>query len=393
MSARAKPRLLLVDDESTNRELLESMLNEEGYILVGAESGQAALDLVACQPPDLILLDVLMPVMDGFEVTEALKGNAATRNIPIILVTAVDDRAGRLHGLSAGAEDFLAKPVDRAELCSRVRNLLRLKSAIEDARAARLVAEAANTAQTLFLRAMSHELRTPLQAIIGYAELLEMGIRGQINTPQRTDLGRILRAGGYLQRLINDLLTVARLEGARPLHPVGIAVAPMLAEVEGLCTLQAQAKSLTLTVARPREELVVTADAERIQQILINLITNAIKFTGQNGSVDVACEEEGGLVLFHVADTGIGISHADIDRIFEPFVQVPNLTTPSQQGVGLGLAISRDLARAMQGDLTVQSSEGTGSTFTLALPICVTPLPRAQGPAAPSPTGSAYQLS
>ena len=394
MPPRATPRILIVDDERNNRELLEAMLNEEGYILVGAESGEAALEMVARQPPDLILLDVLMPGVDGFEVTDALKGNAATRNIPIILVTALDDRAGRLHGLSAGAEDFLAKPVDRAELCARVRNLLRLKTAIEDARAAHLVAEAANTAQTLFLRAMSHELRTPLQAITGYAELLEMGLRGKVNARQRNDLGRIVRAGGYLQRLINDLLTVARLEGARPLHPVSIAVAPMLGEVEGLCALQAQAKSLRLTVARPREELAVTADAERFQQILINLITNAIKFTGKDGSVDVSCNEEGGLVLFHVADSGIGVPHADIDRIFEPFVQVDrHLTTPSEQGVGLGLAISRDLARAMQGDLTVRSIEGTGSTFTLALPISVSPLPQGQVPATPTPTGLAYQRS
>ncbi len=395
MSAtRARARILIVDDERQNRAVLEEMLAQEGYALPGADSGEAALAMIAQEPPDLILLDVLMPGVDGFEVTERLKGSPATSNIPIILVTALDDRSGRLRGLSAGAEDFLSKPVDRAELCARVRNLLRLKSAIEDARGARLLAEAANSAKTLFLRAMSHELRTPLQAITGYAELLEMGVRGKVNTRQSTDLGRIVRAAGYLHRLINDLLTVARLEGARPLHPVTIAVTPMLEEVDGLCALQARAKSLRLTVTPPAAHLAVTADAERFQQILINLIANAIKFTGKGGTVDVSCEEADGAVLFRVADTGIGIPHDDMERVFEPFVQLDrHLTAPAEQGVGLGLAISRDLARAMQGDLTVQSIEGTGSTFTLALPIAVTPRAIARGPEAPSPTGSAYQRS
>ena len=392
---RAAPRILVVDDERQNRHVLEGMLAQEGYVLLAAESGEAALDMVAQQPPDLILLDVLMPGLDGFEVTATLKGSTATNDIPIILVTALDDREGRLRGLGAGAEDFLSKPVDRAELCARVRNLLRLKAAIEDARAARLLAEAANTAQTLFLRSMSHELRTPLQAIIGYARLLETGIRGKVNARQANDLSRIVRAADYLHRLINDLLTVARLEGARPLRPATIAVAPMLEEVEGLCRLQAQAKSLALTVARPDAHLAVMADAERFQQILVNLVTNAIKFTGRDGRVEVSCDERDGMVLFRVADTGIGIPQDDIDRIFEPFVQVDrHLTTPSEQGVGLGLAISRDLARSMQGDLTVQSIEGVGATFTLTLPMVVT---SRQSPArvlpAPAPDDSAYQRS
>lgn len=394
-TARATPRILIVDDDRKNRQVLEGMLEGEHYVLAGADSGEEALAMVAQQPPDLILLDVLMPGVDGFEVTATLKGSTETNDIPIILVTALDDREGRLRGLGAGAEDFLSKPVDRAELRARVRNLLRLKAAIEDARAARILAETANNAQTLFLRSMSHELRTPLQAISGYAELLEMGIRGKVNGRQLKDLGRIVRAAGYLHRLISDLLTVARLEGARPLYPAAIAVRPMLEEVKGLCALQAKAKSVRLTFAKPPAHLAVTADAERFQQILINLVSNAIKFTGKNGSVRVSCSEEEGRVMFRVSDTGIGVPPGDLDRIFEPFVQVDrHLTTPSEQGVGLGLAISRDLARAMHGDLTVQSLEGSGSTFTLALPVATTPTPQpVRAPAAPTRSDSAYQRS
>jgi signal transduction histidine kinase len=266
----------------------------------------------------------------------------------------------------------------------RVRNLLRLKTygdklrvahaalavALEEASDARLMAEHANNAKTQFLRAMSHELRTPLNAISGYTEILEMGIRGVVNPAQVKDLGRIKRASAYLLRLINDVLTIARLEGARPLHLISIAVNPVLSEVEGLCILQAKANALELTVTECEHEIFATADAERFQQILLNLVTNAIKFTPKGGSISVTCDDDTGVVRVRVKDTGVGVRLLDIERVFEPFVQIDrHLTTDTQQGVGLGLSISRELARAMKGDLTLESAEGVGSAFTLTLPI------------------------
>ena len=257
-----------------------------------------------------------------------------------------------------------------AQALDRVRLRVAAAAALAEAGEARMMAEHANNAKTLFLRAMSHELRTPLNAISGYTEILEMGLRGPVSPAQSTDLGRIKRAAAYLLRLINDVLTVARLEGARPLQLVSIAVNPALAEVEGLCALQAKAKGLTLTVAGCDNEMVVAADTERFQQILLNLITNAIKFTAAGGSVKVTCCGDTKMVHLRVTDTGVGIGPADVDRVFEPFVQIDrHLTSATQQGVGLGLSISRELARAMHGDLTLQSIEGVGSAFTLTLPI------------------------
>jgi signal transduction histidine kinase len=378
------PHVLIVDDERRNSELLKVMLAPEGYVLLTASSGAEAIGLLADQHIDLILLDVMMPGMDGYEVTGKIKENPATRNIPVIMLTALDDRNARMVGLNAGAEDFLTKPVDRPELCVRVRNLLRLKTygdklrvahaalavALAEAGEARLMAEHANNAKTQFLRAMSHELRTPLNAISGYTEILEMGIRGAVNPAQVKDLGRIKRASAYLLRLINDVLTIARLEGARPLHLISIAVNQVLSEVEGLCVLQAKANGLTLTVSECEHEIFATADAERFQQILLNLVTNAVKFTPKGGSINVTCDDATGVVRVRVKDSGVGVRLLDIERVFEPFVQVDrHLTTETQQGVGLGLSISRELARAMRGDLTLESEEGLGSTFTLTLPI------------------------
>jgi signal transduction histidine kinase len=397
----APPRVLIVDDERRNVELLKVMLAPEGYMILTASNGPEALGLLEDQRPDLILLDVMMPGMDGYEVTGKIKANPTTKNIPVIMLTALDDRNARMLGLNAGAEDFLTKPVDRAELCVRVRNLLRLKAygdklrvahealavALAEAGEARRMAEHANNAKTQFLRAMSHELRTPLNAISGYTEILEMGIRGVVNPAQVKDLGRIKRAAAYLLRLINDVLTIARLEGARPLHLISIAVNPVLAEVEGLCILQAKANGLTLTVAPCEHDIFATADAERFQQILLNLTTNAIKFTPKEGSINITCDDDTGVVRIRVNDTGVGVRLLDFDRVFEPFVQIDrHLTTETQQGVGLGLSISRELARAMSGDLTLESVEGVGSTFTLSLPIA------ADISAAPSTDTTALQI-
>jgi two-component system sensor histidine kinase/response regulator len=369
-----KACILIVDDESHNRDLLDVMLRPEGYLLLTAASGEEALATIAKEPPDLVLLDVLMPGMDGYEVATILKGDSGTKDIPIIVISALGDRNAIMLGLNAGAEDFLTKPVDRAELAVRVRNLLRLKAAIGEARALRALADHANSAKTQFLQTMSHELRTPLTSITGYAELLELGVRGVVNPAQAKDLGRIREAAAYLLRLLKDVLTVASDEGGRPLELITIAVNPVLAEVDGLCTNMASAKGITLTIALPGNEVFVFGDPERFQQILLNLITNAVKFTHMGGSITVTCDCDETMARFQVHDTGVGIGAADVERVFEPFVQLDRqLTTAAQRGVGLGLSISRGLARAMHGDLTLQSLEGVGSTFTLTLPIALEP--------------------
>ena len=257
-----------------------------------------------------------------------------------------------------------------AQALDRVRLRIAAAAALAEARDARMMAEQANSAKTLFLRAMSHELRTPLNAITGYTDLLETGIRGPINAEQAVDLGRIKRASAYLLRLINDVLTMARLESARALQLLPISINTMLAEVEELCKLQANANALTLTVTPCAHDLFVAADNERFQQVLLNLITNAIKFTPAGGHIDVGCNSSGAMVRLSVRDTGVGVRPADWERVFEPFIQIDrHLTQAALQGVGLGLSISRELARAMRGDLTLESVEGVGSTFTLTLPI------------------------
>jgi len=236
-------------------------------------------------------------------------------------------------------------------------------------RAARTEAERANRAKSEFLAVMSHELRTPLNAIGGYAELMELGIRGAVTEQQREDLRRIQASQRHLLGLINEVLNYARLEtGTVRYDLVDVRVADALAEAEGLVAPQARAKGITLAAPDAASDVVTRADAEKLRQILVNLLSNAVKFTDRGGSIHVGCDTLGDRVRIRVRDTGIGIGADKLESIFEPFVQVRADLTRTAEGTGLGLAISRDLARGMGGELTAESRPGVGSTFTLVLP-------------------------
>jgi signal transduction histidine kinase len=220
---------------------------------------------------------------------------------------------------------------------------------------------------------MSHELRTPLNAIGGYADLLLLGVRGELAAAQRQDVERMRRSGQHLLVLINDILNFARLEaGQVELHVRDLPVATLLDGLEDLIRPQVAARSIRYRHGGCDAALRMRADAERTRQILLNLLANAVKFTAPGGEVSLACEAAAERVFVHVHDSGRGIPADQLERVFDPFVQVDRQLTPtSQQGVGLGLAISRDLAASMGGTLSVVSTVGVGSTFTLALPRAI----------------------
>jgi PAS domain S-box-containing protein len=227
----------------------------------------------------------------------------------------------------------------------------------------------ANRAKSDFLAAMSHELRTPLNAIGGYAQLIEMGVRGPINEEQRIDLLKIQRSKNHLDTLVSDVLNFAKLGSGRiefRTRPIGVrqtvdAVLEMVAP-------QIAIKGLHLQTTAVPNDLSMMADQDKARQILLNLFANALKFTPPDGTISLDVRTEPGVVLVSVSDTGIGIPGDHLERIFEPFVQARRAVNPSDHGFGLGLAISRQLARAMGGDLTVRSAVTEGSTFTLTLP-------------------------
>jgi signal transduction histidine kinase len=251
------------------------------------------------------------------------------------------------------------------------RRLLELQrmAVLEQEQAARSAAEEANRAKTDFLRMMSHELRTPLTAIQGYLELLEMGIYGGLSEEQLSILNRIESNERHLLAIINDLLDFARVDARRvELRIAPLPVRDIRLAVDPLCRPQIDAKELTYRWQPVADQLIVRADREKVRQIVVNMVSNACKFTPSGGSIDVTCVRLERAIELRVTDTGPGIPPQKLDAIFEPFVQLDNGLTRSSAGTGLGLSISRELARAMGGDLAVSSIHGQGSTFTLTLP-------------------------
>ena len=251
-----------------------------------------------------------------------------------------------------------------------------------EAERARKEAELANQAKTDFLATMSHELRTPLNAIGGYAELLEMGLRGAITTDQREDLRRIQRSQRHLLTLINDLLNFARIDGGHvDLRLTSVSVHQTLAAVETLIAPQIARKGQRYVYAAVDPNVAVHADRDRLAQSVLNLLSNAMKFTPEGGTITVDVEPHAENVVIRVGDTGVGIPEDKLEAIFDPFVQVERSLTRMVEGTGLGLAITRDLVRAMGGEVTVKSTVGQGSVFTVTLP-------RARGLAAKEPVAS-----
>jgi signal transduction histidine kinase len=265
--------------------------------------------------------------------------------------------------LDAESTDFL---LALSQQCALALDRARLYEAERDARRE---ADAANQAKSEFLAVMSHELRTPLNAIAGYAELMHLGVPEPAPPAHQEYLVRIQHAQRHLLALINSVLNFARIEAGHVELSIGpVAVVRLIATVEPLVAPQIKAKQHRLNVDDIASDLIVEADAEKVAQILVNLLANAIKFTPRGGRIGIQAIANAREISIGVRDSGIGIPADRLATIFDPFVQIDKRLTRTSEGVGLGLAISRDLALAMGGDIAVESTPGSGSVFTLTLP-------------------------
>lgn len=364
------------DGSLAERELGRSAIQVNPYATM-----QALSDAVRAGVGAVILAEEGLVVAARDQLLTALDEQPSWSDVPIIILTAEGELSRSIaEGVEAIASranvTLLERPVRVATLVTVVRSALRARDRqydvhehLQSLRAARAEAEAANRAKVEFLAMMSHELRTPLNAIGGYAELLEMGVRGPLNDAQRADIGKIQKSQRHLLGLINGVLNYARIETGRvPYEISNVPMDELLATAESLVAPQAHGRGLRLEFPGCGVEIVARADREKTQQVVLNLLTNAVKFTEPGGRVRLTCEADAGQVVVRVEDTGRGIPPEKMDAIFEPFIQVDSQLTRTQDGVGLGLSISRDLARGMGGDLVVASEVGAGSTFTLTLP-------------------------
>ena len=362
--------ILIVDDDPVTRTLTRESLENEGYELAEAEDGFAAYEACQRAVPEMIICDVVMPGMDGFELCRRLRQRPETASIPILMATGLDDYQSIAAAFDAGATDFIAKPLNWLILKYRVRYMLRAARAFADLVAAKERAEIADRSKSTFLANMSHELRTPLNAVIGFSELMQNAAFGPIS-PQYAEYAKIIGdSGAHLLTIINDVLDIAKTEaqglklGDDEAHLPEI-VSFSASMVEAMAKKTGVALTVEVAPALPQ----FRCDAKKLQQILINLLVNAVKFTPAGGSVSLMVSRDpAGDLLMRIADTGVGIPRDKIAVALSPFGQVDSPLAEKNDGVGLGLPLTKRLVELHDGTLDIDSEPGSGTTVTLRFP-------------------------
>ena len=417
-------RILIAEDSPTQAQRLQYILQQQGYDIAMAANGRIALELVEKFKPILIISDVNMPEIDGYELARRVKAYPHSHNIPVILVTTMSDPQDVILGLECGADTFVLKPYDEQYLLGRVRyvlanlemhrdhdvgmgveiyfhnrkhfitadrlqilNLLlstydaamqsnkELKHSKETLEKRSAEVDAANRAKSIFLATMSHEIRTPMNGVLGMLELLSLT---KLDAEQRKSLGIVRESGKSLLRIIDDILDFSKIEaGKLDIRPEVASLKEVVQSVQNIYSGVASSKGLMIRRSvDPQISPAVLVDSMRLRQILNNFVSNAIKFTPKGGSIEIIAElieraDGEDRVRFAVKDTGIGISTENQQRLFQPFSQADGDTARRFGGTGLGLTICRRLADLMGGAVEIVSELGKGTTInlTVSLPI------------------------
>jgi signal transduction histidine kinase len=371
----AKKTVLVVDDIEQNVMVVSQILRTAGYNVIPAFSGTTALGILEKRQPHLVLLDVMMPDMDGFEVCERIKSMENLRSIPIIFLSALHDTDKKVKALEVGGVDYITKPFQEAEVIARVNLHIRTHELELERKMHIDQLQELNSEKDRLMGIVSHDLRSPLSGIVGLSELMK-----EVQEPVDSEFVRqmsevIYSTSSHLISLVNDLLDIAKIESGdqHKLQLTNEPIAEIFKSVKNIFFQLAKQKNIDFVLELLDDNLTIDCDIAKIKQIFNNLVSNAIKFTLENGSVYLKHSHNDTHNIFKVQDTGIGISPENLPKLYEKFGDHQRLGTGGEKGTGLGMPIVKSFVDLHKGTIEIESEVGKGTTFVISLPKVIQP--------------------
>jgi signal transduction histidine kinase len=372
--------VLIVDDDDKNIRLIKLILSKDDYHIESASGGKEALDMVARQEPDIILLDIMMPGIDGFEVCKHLKADESTKHIPVIMVTALQEKEHRLRAMDAGADDFISKPIDQTELLIRLKSLLRikmyhnrLKKSVDKLADKNKRLEELEAQKEYLTRMIVHDMRNPLNAINMSTDLMLMQDKSD-HDKLNVLLETCKRSCTDLEQMIQNILDVRMMkENKLELKKNGVHLSSVVKDVQWQFQLKIDDSRISLTIGDMKDVPELHADYEMVKRVIANLLNNAIRHTPEHGVIHIdvehVCEKE--MIRFSMKDSGEGIPEEVQKTIFNTYMRIDSGSNGAHRGrYGLGLAFCRMAVEAHGGRIWVESAgNGSGSTFVFEMPV------------------------
>ena len=365
-----KKTILVVDDIEQNVMVVSQILRTAGYNVIPAFSGSSALGILEKRQPHLVLLDVMMPDMDGFEVCERIKNTETLRSIPIIFLSALHDTDKKVKALEVGGVDYITKPFQEAEVLARVNLHIRTHELELERKLHIDQLQELNAEKDRLMGIVSHDLRSPLSGIVGLSELMR-----EAQDPLDAEFIRqmsevIYSTSSHLINLVNDLLDIAKIESGEQ-HKLQLSTIPIsevFTSVKTIFFQLAKQKHINFVLEQVDDSLTLDCDVAKLKQIFNNLVSNAIKFTPESGSVYLKHSQSNEFNIFKVQDTGIGISSENLPKLYEKFGDHQRLGTDGEKGTGLGMPIVKSFVDLHGGTIEIESEVGKGTTFVISLP-------------------------
>jgi two-component system sensor histidine kinase/response regulator len=364
------PVILAVDDQPQNIELLEAYLVPQGYEIVKASSGEEALEKLSCSGIDLVLLDIMMPRMSGFEVLEKIRADEKTRRLPVVMITTLRETADRVKALDMGCDDFISKPFDKHELLARVKSLLRIRTLQDKLETSYEKLQELDTIKDKLTQLMVHDLNNPLMSLALSLGLLQEKETGPLTEAQKKYLNIALWVSEDLKRMVANLFDITKMEKNEiTLNYEYFNLRELAREVIGAMDVIAQFQAKTLSMEVDTVSLSVRADKDLIRRVIANLVSNAIKHIPPKTGIllKISFKDEEKVFCVQVKDSGQSIAKGYSEKVFDKFSQVED--DKARAGWGLGLSFCKMAVEAHGGKIWVESEIGKGSTFTFTLPL------------------------